>query len=105
VSYSRAVAQISFKLGVSKSARPVGGLLDPLLTPGVIAGLVTYGLAMLLWLTALRRVEVSQAYPFVGLSFVLTAVLGHAVFGDTVGVQRIAGIVLVIVGIVLVARS
>ena len=40
-----------------------------------------------------------------GLGFVLTAILGHVLFNDAVGPQRILGIFIVIGGIVLVARS
>lgn len=106
-----AVAQIAFKFGVTAASGqgngggPAAGLIGALLTPGVLGGLALYGLGTLLWLTALGRVEVSQAYPFVGLGFVLTAVLGAMLFGDTLSAQRLFGILLVIGGIVLVARS
>lgn len=97
-----ALAQISFKFGVDAAG---GRLLDALLTPGVLVGLALYGLGTLLWLSALGRVEVSQAYPFVGLGFVLTAALGGMLFGDAVTAQRLLGMVLVGGGIVLIARG
>jgi multidrug transporter EmrE-like cation transporter len=107
-----ALAQISFKLGVSGAANqavPVGGaaagLIGSLLTPGVMVGLALYGFGTLLWLTALARIDVSQAYPFVGLGFVLTAILGYVIFGDPLTPQRIAGILVVMGGIWLVAQS
>jgi multidrug transporter EmrE-like cation transporter len=100
-----AAAQISFKLGMSSGAAQSSGLLGALFTPGVLIGLSLYGFGTLLWLSVLGRTEVSQAYPFVGLGFVLTAILGHFLFNDAVGPQRIIGILLVIGGIVLVARS
>ena len=107
-----ALAQISFKLGMTtaRGAASIGGsaverLLQSLLTPGVMTGLALYGFGTLLWLTALGRVEVSQAYPFVGLGFVLTALLGYAVFGDALSPLRIVGILTVIGGVVLVAHS
>jgi multidrug transporter EmrE-like cation transporter len=107
-----ALAQIAFKLGVTgrRSAGVVDGsmverLLHAVLTPGVLTGLALYGFGTLLWLTALGRVEVSQAYPFVGLGFVLTALLGYAFFGDALSPQRIAGILVVIGGVALVAQS
>lgn len=107
-----AAAQISFKLGVtsaeaqvSTSSSGVMSLLHALLTPGVLGGLALYGLGTLLWLSALGRVEVSQAYPFVGLGFILTSLLGYALFGEALGLQRLLGILLVIGGIVVVARS
>jgi drug/metabolite transporter (DMT)-like permease len=110
ISFS-AVAQISFKFGLTAVARdaPAGSmppsLLQALFTPGVLAGLALYGLGTLLWLSALGRVQVSQAYPFVALGFVLTAILGRVIFGDALGPMRLAGIALVIAGVCLVARS
>jgi multidrug transporter EmrE-like cation transporter len=106
-----AVAQIFFKLGLV-SAAPVGsqpsaapGVITALFTPGVLLGLALYGVGTLVWLTALNRVDVSQAYPFVGVGFVLTAILGHFLFGDQISVQRAAGILLVIMGIIIIART
>lgn len=108
-----AFAQLSFKYGVTGNATGtmheeqsvIRGLLAPLLEPGVLLGLALYAFGALLWIAVLSRVEVSQAYPFVGLGFVVTAILGYAFFGDTLSLQRIAGIGLVIGGIVLIAQS
>jgi multidrug transporter EmrE-like cation transporter len=107
-----ALAQIAFKFGVGGAGGhpvPVGGaaagLVNAMLTPGVVVGLALYGFGTLLWLTALARVDVSQAYPFVGLGFVLTAILGCVIFGDPLTPQRIAGILVVVGGVWLVAQS
>src|SRR6185503_18298636 len=100
-----AAAQISFKLGMSSATARSAGLAEALFTPGVMTGLALYGFGTLVWLSVLGRTEVSQAYPFVGLGFVLTAILGHVLFNDAIGPQRILGILLVIGGIILVARS
>src|SRR6185312_4726058 len=75
-----AVAQILFKFGMSGGAvraaiadgAPLGVLRAVALNPGVIGGLALYGLGTVLWLAVLSKAELSQAYPFVGLSFVLT---------------------------------
>ena len=58
-----------------------------------------------LWLAVLTRAELSQAYPFVGLSFVLTAIFGWLLFHDAMSVARIGGIALIMAGVVLVGRS
>jgi multidrug transporter EmrE-like cation transporter len=104
-----AIAQISFKLGVSvepgQIARMLLGPLAMLGTPGVMIGLLLYAIGTLLWLTALGKVELSQAYPFVGIGFALTTLAGWLLFGDDLSVQRISGIVLVVGGIALVASS
>jgi drug/metabolite transporter (DMT)-like permease len=108
-----ALAQISFKMGVSGAAMNhsvnaggvAAGLANSMLTPGVMVGLALYGCGTLLWLSALSRVDVSQAYPFVGLGFVLTAILGYMFFGEPLTPQRIAGIFVVMGGVWLVAQS
>jgi multidrug transporter EmrE-like cation transporter len=106
-----ALAQVSFKLGMSTVATGTTGaagierILQILLSPGVLGGLALYGIGTMLWLTVLGRVQVSQAYPFVGLGFVLTALMGYAIFGDTLGVVRILGILSIIGGIALVAHG
>lgn len=106
-----ALAQISFKAGILGAwSHPVGPggvaaeLTNSIFTPGVMVGLALYGLGTLLWLTALSHVGGSQAYPFVGIGFLLTAVLGDVFFGEPLSAQKIAGIMLVIGGVCLVAQ-
>jgi uncharacterized membrane protein len=64
-----------------------------------------YSIGTLLWITALEQVQVSQAYPFVGLGFALTTLLSWWVLGDTLSTQCLVDIALVGGGIMLVARS
>jgi multidrug transporter EmrE-like cation transporter len=108
-----ALAQVLLKFGVSSASvrrsldtgSPIERLLAFSLSPGVIAGLALYGVGALLWLNVLARTEVSQAYPFFGLGFVITAALGYLIFHDALGPARLAGTVLVIAGICLIARG
>jgi multidrug transporter EmrE-like cation transporter len=108
-----AVAQIILKLGMSSATvkqalagqSAPGMVLTVLLNPVVLTGLVLYGVAAMVWLGVLARAEVSQAYPFVGLGFVLTALVGYFLFGDNMSALRIGGTFLVIAGIFLIARS
>jgi drug/metabolite transporter (DMT)-like permease len=111
--FMSAVAQVLFKAGMS--AGPVRAAMADgatpaivravALNPGVLGGLGLYGLGTVLWLAVLSRAELSQAYPFVGLSFVLTAIFGVVLFHDTMAPPRIAGIAAIVVGVWLVGRS
>ncbi|MGC9317560.1 MAG: EamA family transporter, partial [Armatimonadota bacterium] len=71
-----AAGQICLKIGVNM----LGGGASPLtvlkgiFTPYVLSGFVLYGLSSLLYLVALSRLDLSYAYPFVALSFVLVTV-------------------------------
>jgi drug/metabolite transporter (DMT)-like permease len=71
----------------------------------VLGGLFIYFASALVWLLVLSRVQVSLAYPFVALGFILTMVLGWWVHDDTLSVQRVLGTVLIAAGAVMVGRS
>lgn len=108
-----AVAQLLFKMGMSaapvRAALADGGapavIRAVALNPGVLGGLALYGFGTVLWLGVLARAELSQAYPFVGLSFVLTALFGVVLFHELLSAPRIAGIAAIVVGVYLVGRS
>jgi multidrug transporter EmrE-like cation transporter len=76
-----------------------------LLNPLVAIGLALYFLAAGVWLLVLARIEVSLAYPFVGLGFIVTMVLGWAVFDDTMSVARVGGTLMIAGGVALLATS
>jgi multidrug transporter EmrE-like cation transporter len=70
-----------------------------------LAGLVCYGVSVVLWIWVLSRAEVSFAYPFLGLGFVLVALVGWAFLGETLSVQKLAATGLIVIGVVLMAIS
>jgi multidrug transporter EmrE-like cation transporter len=104
-----ALAQVLFKFGVSSvrahDELKFGMFASALFSPGVIGGLVLYGLGTVLWLGVLARTELSQAYPFVGISFALTALFGYILFQENLNLMRIIGIAMIIAGVSLVART
>lgn len=73
--------------------------------PYVIGGLAMYGLGAALWLLVLARLDVSLAYPFVALGFVVTMAFGIIFLGEAVSGLRVAGTLMVAVGVFLIASS
>lgn len=108
-----ALAQVSLKRGMSAQAvqqalagnELLGKVLAVGLSPLVIVGIGLYGLSMVVWLLVLARVDVSQAYPFVGLGFVLTLGAGVIVLGEPLTATRVAGVLLVAAGVFFLARG
>jgi len=108
-----ATAQLLLKSGATSAigGAPVGGsnfganLIALLVSPSVLAGLALYAFGALIWMFALAKVELSLAYPFVGLGFILTCVLSAIFLGEAVTLQRVVGTLLIAGGCVLVARS
>lgn len=106
-------AQISLKAGVSgphlQSVLANGGWKDFLiqapLNPWVLVGMVVYVLSAVMWLIVLARADLSFAYPFVSLGFVVTALYAFYVLHEPLGVLRVSGIALVVGGVALIAAS
>ncbi|HKT74735.1 MAG TPA: EamA family transporter [Steroidobacteraceae bacterium] len=106
-------AQIALKVGVSSPALravmasdgTVAFIVRALISAPVLGGLVLYAASTLLWLTVLAKADVSFAYPFVSLGFVIIAVYGHFVLHEPLSVVKAAGIALITVGVICIARS
>jgi multidrug transporter EmrE-like cation transporter len=106
-------AQVLLKIGMSHAAvraaveaRQWAGLALQLISnPWVVGGLFLYVLGAGVWLLVLAKVELSLAYPFVGLGFVITMLMGWWFLNDALNVQRVLGTLLITAGVVLVARG
>ena len=79
--------------------------LELLSVPWLWAALACYGLSVVVWLVGLSRVPVSQAYPLLSLGYVINVGLAWWLLGETPNVLRVAGIAVIVFGVVLVARS
>ena len=79
--------------------------LQLLTVPPLWYALVAYGLSVIVWLVGLSRVPVSQAYPLLSLGYVINIGLAWWLLGEVPNLQRVAGIGVIVVGVILVARS
>ncbi|WP_434632591.1 SMR family transporter [Chromobacterium sp. CV08] len=107
-----AAAQLCLKAGVRQighfdfsaaNALPIGWSLATNLP--IIGGLSCYAVSVVVWIMALSRVEVSVAYPMLSIGYVVNAMLAYWMFGEALSAQKLIGIAVIIVGVVLVARS
>jgi multidrug transporter EmrE-like cation transporter len=64
-----------------------------------------YGLSILIWIIVLSKVEVSYAYAFSSIGYILITIAGALLLHEQVSLLRVVGIIIVCCGIVLVARS
>ncbi len=76
-----------------------------LAVPSLWFALTAYGVSVIVWIVGLSRVPVSQAYPLLSLGYVLNIGLAGWLFGEVPNAQRVVGVGVIIVGVVLVARS
>jgi drug/metabolite transporter (DMT)-like permease len=107
-----ALAQLGLKAATEKTGPLVAGngamlrrSLEILTVPWLWAALACYGFSVIVWLVGLSRVPVSQAYPLLSLGYVLNVGLAWWLLGETPNVMRVAGIAVIVFGVVLVAKS
>ena len=99
------VGQILLKAGASGSVAASAGFIDQLFRWQTIIGLGCYGGAALLYIVALRKIPMSIALPCTAASYVVIAVIGWAVFGEAMGMQKVLAIGLISLGVVLLATT
>jgi len=105
--------QILLKLGLNKigqinisSAGAVGQFfLDVLKSPMVLIGLFCYVISAAIWLVVLSAVDLSFAYPFIGLTYVLILVVSKFVLKEDVNPIRWAGAAIITVGVIVISRG
>lgn len=107
-----AVAQLLLKaatrqLGVlSPEQGDVVGMLTRIAAqPAIWLGLTCYALSVIAWIVTLSRTDVSIAYPFLSIGYVITALAAWSMFGESLTVSRIAAIGLICLGVILLYRS
>jgi multidrug transporter EmrE-like cation transporter len=71
----------------------------------IIGGLSCYVVSVVVWILALSRVDVSIAYPMISLGYVVNAIGAWYFFGEVLSAQRLVGIGIILLGVVVLARS
>ncbi|GAB7537221.1 SMR family transporter [Burkholderia sp. 22PA0106] len=107
-----AVAQLLLKAGVNAVGHfdisraniiPIGFKIATQLP--IIGGLSCYVLSVVVWIVGLSRVDVSIAYPMLSLGYVLNAFAAWYLFGEVMSLQRLIGIGIILIGVVVLARG
>lgn len=71
----------------------------------VIGGLGLYFASAAVWLFVLAKVDVSFAYPFVGLGFVVTMLLAFFINGEVLSATKIVGTLCIAIGVAIMAQG
>ena len=101
-----AIGQLMFKSAASQwrvdgwSWSTLSGFLSPIM----VAALVVYAVATVLWVFVLRTVPLSAAYAIFALAFVIVPLLAHFVLGEPLVPKVLVGGLIIIVGIIVAVR-
>ncbi len=108
------LAQIALKSGMSQPTIREAMALDQsslrlfqaaAQEPLIWLGFALYGAGALIWLLVLAKWDLSKAYPLVGLGFLLTMASSALMLGERLAWDRVLGTLLVLTGVLFVARS
>lgn len=76
-----------------------------LMNPWIVSALVSSALAVLTWMVAMTKLDLSHAYPFASISFVLVLVLSGLLLNEPVGAYKIAGVALIVCGVIVSSQG
>lgn len=80
-------------------------ILNLLKNPWILSSIVATFLAGVSWMLAMTKFEISYAYPFVSLNYILVLVAGFLLFNEGISATKLAGSALVIFGIIVITKG
>ncbi|NOT87231.1 MAG: EamA family transporter [Lysobacter sp.] len=107
-----AYGQLMLKWEVGRQVEPLfpwmrewPQVLQLLSRPGVISALVAAFAASLCWMLALKSLDLSQAYPFMALTFLVVSLAAVPLFGESITPLKSVGLVMIVLGIVFITQG
>lgn len=107
-----AVAQLALKASVSDTGIISLDMQSLMSSAGSLitniwlwVGLICYGISVIVWILALSRVDVSIAYPMLSIGYIVNAIAASHLFNEPLGIGKVVGIGIIIVGVYVLARS
>lgn len=104
-----AFGQVSWKMGMNQAgqleALNLTTLSAVLLNSYVLLGFILYGLSTIFWLIALSKKDLSFVYPFISLTYIIVLVLSSFVLKESIGLNKIAGTIAIIIGLIVISRA
>ena len=80
-------------------------MLHLLLNPWIISALLAAFLASFFWMAAMTKLQLSHAYPFMGLTFVLILLASGFFFQEPVTTLKIVGVTLIVLGLAVASQG
>ena len=105
--------QVLLKIGLNKigeisinSAGALGNFFVSIIkSPLIVSGLFCYVISAAIWLVVLSAVDLSFAYPFIGLTYVLILIVSKFVLKEDVNPIRWAGAAIITIGVIVISRG
>jgi multidrug transporter EmrE-like cation transporter len=104
--------QIAIKWQVMKAGalpeplpEKVAFLWQLLFNPWIISALLAAFLASVFWMAAMTKLQLSHAYPFMGLTFVIVLLASGFFFQEPITALKVVGVALIFLGLVVSSQG
>jgi len=71
----------------------------------IIVALSCYVVSVMVWILALSRVPVSIAFPMLSMAYVVNAIAAWYLLGEDFSPTKLAGMAVIILGVVIISRA
>ena len=97
--------QTLWKVGIAHvQIKGLKSVLLAMFSPWVIAGIVLYVIATVVWIYLLSKMPLSLLYPLQSLAYVMAVVVAIFVFKEHVSILRWVGVAVILLGAALVVK-
>ncbi len=106
--FANTFANVAFKTAMRDAATPLdlSAVVALITAPWMWAGLISSVVLLSCFLTAIRGIDLSIAYPTItGLAMVGIVLAGYVFFSETLSLQKIGGVGIVVVGVVILSQA
>lgn len=76
-----------------------------LMNPWILSGFAAGVLAAMSWMIAISKLQLSYAYPFVSLTFVLILIFSSLLFSEPITWPKIFGLIFIVIGVSISANG
>lgn len=88
----------------SLSWESVSNILMMLLDPYILIGLFLAFGSSIFWMAALSKYDLSDLYPYMGLSFIIVLMGSSVIFGEGVNLGKLIGTFLIVAGVYICSK-
>jgi uncharacterized membrane protein len=98
--------QILWKIALNRHPlNSMEGFVSLMTQPAMIFGCLLFAVATLVWFYALGKYDLSRIYPLQSMAYVVGAISGLVIFKEQMSLFQWLGIMLIVGGAFLVART
>lgn len=80
-------------------------LMHVVFDPFIFSGLIATFASGLFWMATMTKLDISFAYPFTSLGFVLVLLFSYFLLGESLNAYKIIGVLVIILGIIIASRG